>query len=139
MDAKHLSSLPLFSGLGKRELKALAQIADEVDLSEGRKLVREGDYAYEFFVLEEGTAEVRVGDEHVADLGPGDFFGEIGILAKEHRTATVISTSPVSLVVLTRGALRAIDREYPGVADALHREIEQRLQADSERAAPEAP
>lgn len=133
MDEAHLASLPLFSSLGARERRALAQIADELSLPEGRRLVREGEYAYEFFVLEEGTAAVMAGDEHVRDLGPGDFFGEIGILAKEHRTATVISTSAVNLVVMTRGALRAIDREYPGVADALHREIKARLDADSER------
>ena len=63
-------------------------------MSEGKHLVDEGDYAYEFMAIEEGTAEVRRGDEKLAELGPGDFFGEMGLLGARRRNATVIATSP---------------------------------------------
>jgi CRP/FNR family transcriptional regulator, cyclic AMP receptor protein len=127
MDDKHLESVPLFAGMGKKERRVLASRADEIDIPEGKRLATEGDFAYEFFVIEKGTAEVTHGDERLAELGPGDFFGEVGVLASERRVATVTATSPMELIVLTGQALRAIDREYPDVHRRLHQAIEQRL------------
>ncbi len=79
LDAKQIEQMPLFSGLDKRERARVAQHADEVDVPEGKRLAREGDLAYEFFVIREGTAEVDVGGEIKNKLGPDDFFGEIGV------------------------------------------------------------
>jgi CRP-like cAMP-binding protein len=115
VDEKHLESVPLFAGLGRKERRTVAQLADEIDVGEGTKLAREGDFAYEFFVIRDGTAEVTHEGEQLAELGPGDFFGEVGIFASERRTADVTATSPMDLIVLTPGALRAIDREHPEV------------------------
>ena len=87
-----------FSGLDKRERARVAQHADEVDVPEGKRLAREGDLAYEFFVIREGTADVDVGGETKNKLGPDDFFGEIGVLEEERvRTATVtaMNASPL--------------------------------------------
>src|SRR2546423_4324245 len=72
VDKDRLSSLSLFGSLSKRECRQMAQYADELELAEGTQLVREGEFAYEFFVIEDGTAEVMRAGEHVADLGPGD-------------------------------------------------------------------
>jgi CRP-like cAMP-binding protein len=127
MDPKHLKSVPLFADLGKKERRVLASRADEIDIPEGKKLAEEGSFAYEFFVIQKGTAEVTHGDERIAELGPGDFFGEIGVLARERRTATVTATSPMELIVLTGRALRAIDREYPDVHGRLKKAIGERL------------
>ena len=80
MDAKQIEQMSLFSGLNKRERARVAQHADEVDVPEGKRLAREGDLAYEFFVIREGTADVDVGGEVKNELGPDDFFGEIGVL-----------------------------------------------------------
>ena len=131
MDERRLTQIPLFAGLGKKERRALSQRTDEVDAPEGKTLAREGDLAYEFFVIEQGTAEVTIGGERRAELGPGDFFGEIGALGKVPRVATVTATSQMELVVMTSGAIRALDREEPEVAAQLREAIAQRLPESS--------
>ena len=120
MDAKQIEQMSLFSGLNKRERARVAQHADEVDVPEGKRLAREGDLAYEFFVIREGTADVDVGGEVKSELGPDDFFGEIGVLdEKRVRTATVTATSPMKLVVMSGHDLRALRRDIPQVIDKL--------------------
>ncbi len=120
LDAKQIEQMPLFSGLDKRERARVAQHADEVDVPEGKRLAREGDLAYEFFVIREGTADVDVGGEIKNKLGPGDFFGEIGVLDEERvRKATVTATSPMKLVVMSGHDLRALSRDMPEVIEKL--------------------
>jgi len=120
LDAKQIEQMSLFSGLTKRERARIAQHADEVDVPEGKRLAREGDLAYEFFVIREGTAQVDVGGEMKNELGPDDFFGEIGVLdEKRVRTATVTATSPMKLVVMSGHDLRALRRDIPQVIDKL--------------------
>jgi CRP/FNR family transcriptional regulator, cyclic AMP receptor protein len=126
MDEKHLKSVPFFGALGKNERQTLSQITDEIDVPDCQSLAREGEFAYEFFVIQDGTAEVTHEGETIAQLGPGDFFGEVGILATERRMATVTATSPMALIVLTRGALRTVRREHPGVAERLRQAIDER-------------
>lgn len=76
MEESQLRSVPLFQSLSSEERRAVAQHADQIEVPEGTELVRQGEFAYEFFVIEEGTAEVTRDDERVAELGPGDFLGE---------------------------------------------------------------
>jgi CRP/FNR family transcriptional regulator, cyclic AMP receptor protein len=130
MDEKRLRSAPLFAELGKKERKALATRTDRIEIPEGKQLATEGDFAYEFFVITRGTAEVVHEGEHLADLGPGDFFGEIGILSSERRTATVTATSPMECIVMTEQALRSLHHEDAEVARRLEQAIEQRLTAN---------
>ena len=131
MDEKELRSVPLFEGLGKKERQALAQSADVIDIAEGKQLAREGEFAYEFFVIRTGTAEVTQGEKCLNELGPGDFFGEMGVLAAERRVATVTSTSPMELIVLTDSALRTLQKNEPGVCQRLRDAIQQRFSNDS--------
>ena len=126
MDESRLGSIPLFTGLSRKERRAVAQRADDVDVENGRELVREGEFAYEFFAIEEGTAEVKRGEQHLAELGPGDFFGEMGLIGKAQRNASVIARSPVIAVVMTGSAFRQIDRELPGVAKQIRKAIDER-------------
>lgn len=130
MDPKRLQSVALFQGLSKKELQRLSRTIDEVDLPEGRELAKEGTFAYEFFVIEEGTASVSREGEKVRDLGPGDFFGEIGLLEAERRTASVTTTSPMRAIVMTGHDFRAMEREQPEIAAKVREAIEQRLAAD---------
>ena len=113
MDATRLKSIPIFEEVGDDELAQIAPFAQEVSVEEGKVLVREGDYSYEFMAIEEGTAEVTRGGDHVADLGPGDFFGEMGLLEKTLRNATVTARTPMQLVTLTGWDLRRIERTVP--------------------------
>ena len=119
MNEAQLATVPLFASLSKAERRRVAAAADEIDLAEGRHLVDQGDWAYEFFAIEDGTVEVLRNGEHVADLGAGDFLGEAGVLGKAERNASVVATSPVTAIVLTAHELRAIARDMPEVADRL--------------------
>src|SRR3954468_19963216 len=113
MDTEKLATLPLFESLSKRERQHVAQRSDEVDVPEGQHLVDKGDFPYEFYVIEEGEAEVRDGDEHIAALGPGDFFGETAILEHVARNASVVAASPMRLMVMTAQDFRGMSRELP--------------------------
>jgi CRP/FNR family cyclic AMP-dependent transcriptional regulator len=126
MDEAPLRRIPLFAGLGKKERRRVAQQADEVDLEPGRDLVREGEFAYEFFAIEEGTAEVRRGEQFLAELGPGDFFGEMGLIGNVTRNASVTATSPLTVMVLTGSAFRQIERDLPEVSKQIRKAIEER-------------
>jgi CRP-like cAMP-binding protein len=128
LDEKALKSIPLFASLSKSERREVASRTDEVELTEGEALVKEGEFAYEFFVIEEGSAEVLRDGQHVADLGPGDFLGEIGAIEKTRRNASVVAASPMRVVVMTARDLRHIDHEMPGVA----RQIRDAISARSE-------
>jgi CRP/FNR family cyclic AMP-dependent transcriptional regulator len=127
MDAARLKSIPLFSELSDRQRDQVARWADEVDVKAGKHLVDQGRFAYEFFVIEEGTAEVSRDDDHLTDLGPGDFFGEIGILEDEPRTASVVATSDMTLIVMTDRDFREMTRALPQVAETIKHTMELRL------------
>ena len=130
MDATRLKSIALFEEVGDEELAEIAPFATEVSVEEGRELVREGDFSYEFMAIEEGEAEVTRGGEHVADLGPGDFFGEMGLLEKTLRNATVTAKSPMRLVTLTGWYLRRVERAAPEAMERIRTVLEERRQAD---------
>ena len=120
MDEHKLKSLSLFAGLGKEDLRSVARVADEVDVDEGKELLHEGRFAYEFMVIEEGRAEVMRGSgEHVADLGPGEFVGEIAALERGRRNATVVARSPMTLVVMTARDLRHLAGSIPQLDQTL--------------------
>jgi len=107
-----LSGIPLFSQCSKRDLAAIGGIADEIDLKEGKELTREGKLGREFFVLVDGTAEVRKKNRKVATLKGGDFFGEIALVHQAPRTATVTASSPVrALVIMERDFRRLLDEQ----------------------------
>jgi CRP-like cAMP-binding protein len=130
MDPRDVQSIPLFAGLSKDDQKVVAQYADEVDVGPGTVLAQEGRMAYEFFAIKAGTAEVKLGGEHAAVLGPGEFFGEIGLLTGDRRVASVVASTPMSLVVLTGSQLRAIDSRMPGVAERIRSAMAQRIAAN---------
>ncbi|HEX6230429.1 MAG TPA: cyclic nucleotide-binding domain-containing protein [Actinomycetota bacterium] len=119
MDAAHLKDLPLFRDLSQREREKLARWADEVDLPAGKALIEQGAFPHEFFVLQEGTAEVTYDGRHLADLGPGDFFGEIALVEHHRRTASVITTSPARVIVMATREFEAMERELPEVAERI--------------------
>jgi CRP-like cAMP-binding protein len=129
LDATRLKSIPLFEEVGDEELAQIAPFAQEVFVEAGKVLVREGDFSYEFMAIEEGTAEVTRGGEHVADLGPGDFFGEMGLLEKTLRNATVTAKSAMRLVTLTGWDLRRVERTAPQAIERVRAVLEERRSA----------
>jgi CRP-like cAMP-binding protein len=128
LDATRLKSIPIFEEVGDEELAQIAPFAQEVSVEEGKVLVREGDYSYEFMAIEEGTAEVTRGGDHVADLGAGDFFGEMGLLEKALRNATVTAKTPMTLITLTGWDLRRVERTAPQAIERVRDVLEKRRQ-----------
>jgi CRP/FNR family transcriptional regulator, cyclic AMP receptor protein len=127
MDAQQLEGVSLFSGLSKRERRTLARWTDEVSVPAGYALASEGEFAHEFFVIEEGSAEVTREGERLADLGPGEFFGEIGLLETERRTACVDATTPMRLIVMFQREFAQMEHDLPAVADRIRSAIRARL------------
>src|SRR3954447_11663578 len=135
MDVSHLKGIALFEHLSNNQLAEVARQGDEIDVEAGKRLVSAGRFGYEFFVIENGTAEVVRGDEHIADLGPGDFFGEMAILSDTVRSADVVASSPMTAMVMTDSQFRSLARRMPDVAEKIReacRVRTQKLQAEAE-------
>ena len=128
-----LKKVPLFAGCSKSELRQLAKVADELDLREGTVLTREGRPGREFFVLIDGTAEVRKKSKKIADLGPGDWLGEIALITDSPRTATVTATSPLDVLVITDRRFRSVVETMPSIALKVLARIGERLSGDAHR------
>ena len=127
IDPDRLRSLPLFNVLPEDERATIAEFVDEVDVPAGERLVSEGDYAYEFFVVEHGQAEVTVEGERVGELGPGDFFGEVGLMLTGRRTASVNAVSPMKLVTMFDKSFRTVEQQHPEVASRLREAVKERF------------
>jgi CRP/FNR family transcriptional regulator, cyclic AMP receptor protein len=126
LDASQLKELPLFADVPDEELTQIAGFAQEVTVDQGRELVREGDFSYEFMAIKEGEAEVTRDGEHVNDLGPGDFFGEMGLLEKTLRNATVTAKTPMKLVTLTGWDMKRMEKAMPQAVDRVREVLEAR-------------
>lgn len=118
----HLATVPLFGDCSERELAMIARRGTDVVVPAGRILVREGRPGYEFFVIIDGTVTVTRDGEHVTDLGPGAFFGELALLHDVPRNATVAATTEVEILVVQSQELRTLLTEVPNLARALRSE-----------------
>lgn len=127
---KLIAGVPLFSGLSKRELAQVASIADEVELSSGRTLIREGERGREFFILLEGSADVSRKGKHLVTRRAGDFFGEVALMCNVPRVATVKTTSPTRALVVTDRDFRGLVRRTPEIALKVLEAVGERLPAD---------
>ncbi len=130
MDASDLKSVPLFAGLSKRERELVARLADEVDVPAGKVLTQEGGPSQEFFVITSGSATVTRDGGEVGHLGAGDFFGEIGVLRSEPRTATVTADTPMRLLVLFAQNFTALDHELTEVRECVEKAMAERMPSE---------
>jgi CRP-like cAMP-binding protein len=111
MDPGRLRKIPLFRDMSDGDLRRIATFATEDSAAEGATLMREGDFATELVAIEEGTADVIRGDRRLASLGPGDIFGESGVLEAERRNASVVATSQMRMVKLTTWEIKRLTPE----------------------------
>jgi CRP/FNR family transcriptional regulator, cyclic AMP receptor protein len=130
-----LSKVPLFAECSKRDLRSIARLTSEVALPAGHTLIREGAGAFSFFVLLEGTAEVRRRSRRVATLGAGDFVGELALLLERPRSATVLLTTPARLLTVSAHNFRPLLKRSPGLPFKLIEGLAQRLAAMASEAA----
>jgi CRP/FNR family transcriptional regulator, cyclic AMP receptor protein len=111
-----LTRVPLFAGLARRHLRALADRADQVEFRPGEAIVIEGMRGGEFFAIVEGNARVTRGTRTLATLGPGDFFGELALLDGGERTASVVAATPMLCIRIFKRAFERLVAEEPGVS-----------------------
>jgi CRP-like cAMP-binding protein len=126
MDPNRLKAIPLFSHLSDEEAKRLAVFATETSAAEGQILMKQGDYAVELIVIEEGTADVIQDGKKVASLKEGDIIGEMALFSREPRNADVIATSPMRLIKLTHWEIRRMSEE---TVERIKEIVEKRRQA----------
>jgi CRP/FNR family cyclic AMP-dependent transcriptional regulator len=111
VDPENLRAVPLFASMSEPDLRKIATFASEDSAPAGATLMREGDYSNDMIAIESGTADVLRDGQTIRELGPGDVFGEIGVLGRELRTATVVASSPMRLIRLTSWDVKRLPRE----------------------------
>ena len=130
VDVTRINAIPAFAELTPDDRAHIAAASNETELPDGAVLAPQGDYGYTFFVIEDGTAEVTDDDERLATLGAGDFFGEIGLLITERRTATVTATSPIRVLTIFDRDFRRVCADVPAFERVLRQAMAERLGAD---------
>jgi CRP/FNR family transcriptional regulator, cyclic AMP receptor protein len=126
MDPARLKKIPVFADLSDDERGHIAALAAEVSVPAGKELVREGDYSYDVLAIEEGTARVERNGQYLDEVGPGDVVGEMGVLERSQRNATVIATSPMLLLTLTTWDIRRLSKSAPKAVEHLREIVAQR-------------
>jgi CRP-like cAMP-binding protein len=127
---EHFQSVPLFSAVSKKGIRSIVSAATEVDVEVGRVLVREGDYDRDLFVILRGEATVTQRERKLATLGPGDFFGELALLERSPRTATVRAATDMRVMVLGRREILDIVEREPTLARRMLEVLASRVRAN---------
>src|SRR3712207_587709 len=128
----HLASVPLFSACSKKDLQRIARASDEIDVQAGRVLVDQGRAGHEFFLIIDGTATVKRNDRKVTTLGPGQYFGELSLLDRGPRSATVVAETDMRVLVLGQREFAGVLDDVPEMAHKLLGSMARRLrEADS--------
>ena len=126
MDVSLLKTIPLFADVSDEKLSQIAPFATTDEFADGEVVVKEGGYSNHFYAIEEGTAKVERGGDHLADLGEGDIFGEQGLLEHSERTATVTSTSDIRLIKIEHWELSRMKKAMPEAYEDLVKKVEER-------------
>ena len=126
---------PLLSQHSRRELAEVAALADEIDLSAGKEIIREGTRGREFFFVIEGKVDVRKGGRKLTTLDAGDFVGEIALVSDIPRSASVTTATPVRALVITESSFRRLLRDAPGIQLKVLQALAARVAENSRAAA----
>jgi len=126
LDVSLLKTIPLFAEVPDDKLAKIAPFADTDEFAEGEVVVKEGGYSNHFYAIEEGAAKVESDGEEVAELGPGDIFGEQGLLEKQERSASVIAASRLRVIKIEHWELSRMRKTMPEVVEELRRKVEER-------------
>jgi CRP-like cAMP-binding protein len=128
--AARLRGLAFFEGFSDADLDRVAQLADDVEVEAGELLIDQGRVGQECFVIESGQAEVFVGEEHLVTVGPGSMVGEMALIDRRPRTATVVATTPMALLAFDTKAFQKLLSEMPKAEERVHALLAARLKAN---------
>ncbi len=127
VDADRILAQPLFASLTRRDAEEFVRYCEVRHVESGHAVFNQGGLAAAFFAIESGEAEAVVDGEAKRRMGPGDWFGEIGIVQHSPRTATVSATSPLTVIAMTAFEFRRLETEHPDIAATLTRTMQERL------------
>lgn len=130
MELDALRSVPIFADLTDQDLLKLSDASETLNLGADKILTFQDEYAFKFFIILKGRASVWREHQRIRELGPGDFFGEIGLLTSGKRSATVATETQMELMVLMEWDLQMIEKEWPLVGQRIRKTLEERLQSD---------
>jgi CRP-like cAMP-binding protein len=128
VENKRVAAIPFFTGLPEAELAAVARVASELEVATGETVTNEGDFGHALFVIESGTADVVRDGGRLKAVGSGDVLGEVAVLSSGRRTASVIATSPMRVIVLFKRDVWALEREAPEATRRLREVVAERLE-----------
>ncbi|HUW04555.1 MAG TPA: cyclic nucleotide-binding domain-containing protein [Acidimicrobiales bacterium] len=117
--ADHLSAVPLFAACSKKELQKIAKATDEITLPAGHVLMEQGQLGREAFVIVDGTATVKRNGRKIAELGPGSAVGELSLLDRGERTATVEAETELTVLVIGPREFGAVIDSVPSLTGKL--------------------
>ena len=126
MDPSTLKKFELFKDVDESKLSKIAPFTMLVEFPAGKTVIQEGGFSNDFYAIESGGASVERGGERIAELGPGDVFGEQGLLEKQERSATVVATSPLRALKIEYWEIPRMRKAMPEVLEELQRTIEER-------------
>ena len=126
MDPSSLKKFELFKDVDESKLNKIAPFTMLVEFPEGKTVIQEGGYSNDFYAIESGTAKVERGGETIAEIGPGDVFGEQGLLEKQERSASVVATSSLRALKIEHWEIPRMRKAMPEVVEGLKRTIEER-------------
>ena len=115
MDASQLKRIPIFADVPDEELRVVTTFATSEEFPEGKVVLREGDFSNHLYAIEEGTAKAMRGDDEIGQLGPGDIFGEVGLIEKERRAASIVATSRLRVIKIEHWELQRMKKKLPDV------------------------
>lgn len=124
---EHLRAVPMFANCTKKQLDQVARIVTELKISKGTNLMVEGEMVHEFVIIESGTASVRRGGRKVATVGPGDVVGELALILRRPRTATVTADTDVNVLVVDERSFNSLLDDVPGLARQLLHTVAERM------------
>jgi CRP-like cAMP-binding protein len=128
VDADRILAQPLFASLTREDAEEFVRYCEVRHVEPGRPVFTQGGLAVAFFVIESGGAEAVADGESLRQMGPGDWFGEIGILQHTPRTAGVSATSPLTVIAMTAFEFRRLEAEHPDIAETITRSMQERLE-----------
>ena len=115
MDASQLKRIPIFADVPDEELRVVTTFASSEEFPDDKVILREGDFSNHLYAIEEGTVKVTRDGEEIGQLGPGDIFGEVGLIEKERRQASIEATSRVRVIKIEHWELQRMKKKLPDV------------------------